>query len=163
MRLNKNMKFVRSTFRRTAVFLYIMCIPGLVQGATACQEHDSAQQNITGRGTIAMVSSHDGLDANQYMAEVFGKLNSQHAIQAENLRVDKPGKLVVEFAILRDGNVDYTKVIKSTVDRAAAQTQMDAIRTAAPFPPLPNDFKGKSLKLRLYSEFTAQKPSPSAN
>ena len=86
------------------------------------------------------------------MGEVFKKLTAQHVLQASNLPGAKSGKLVLEFAILRDGTLDYAKVVKSTVDETTRQAKLDALRSAAPFPALPKEFKGKSLKLRLRSE-----------
>lgn len=119
----------------------------------------STHQGVTSRGNLEIVSGHEGLDANQYMGEIFNKLNSQHTFQAGSPPGARSGKLIVEFAILRDGSLGYTKVIKSTVDQGTSQAQMDAIRSAAPFPALPKGFKGKSLKLRLHSEFIPKEPS----
>jgi TonB family protein len=130
------------------------------QTSSSPQENqDSTHQGLTSRGKLEIVSGHEGLDATKYMGEIFTKLNSQHAFQAGSTPGTRSGKLVVEFDIQRDGSVGYTKVIKSTVDQGTSQAQIDAIRSAAPFPALPKGFKGKSLKVRLHSEFIPKEPS----
>jgi len=153
------------TFSKTSKLLFAvslffaLCNPGLGQSAAPPPEGEAAKGRGTSRGTLEIVSGHEGLDSNRYMGEVFQKLQSQGTFQARNLPGSKSGKVVVEFVILRDGNLDYAKVLKSTMDPAVSQAQLEAVRSAAPFPALPKEFKGKSLKMRLYSEFNAGKPS----
>jgi hypothetical protein len=82
MRLNKNMKLARVRITKVswiAAVLFILGNLGLAQGAFSHQDHDSAQGHISSRGTIELVSGHDGLGAKEYMGEIFQKLNSQHA------------------------------------------------------------------------------------
>jgi TonB family protein len=148
-------------FLCAVTLLSALCGRALSQGAALSQDHDSGKGRASSRGTIEIVSGHEGLDSNRYLGEIFQRLNAQQAFQAKNVPVSKPGKLVVEFVILRDGSVDSIKVVNSTVDQAVSQAQMDAIRSAAPFPALPEEFKGKSLKLRLHSEFTEKRSSSS--
>lgn len=93
------------------------------------------------------------------MGELFEKLTAQHVLQPSSLPGAKSGKLVLEFAILRDGTLDYAKIVKSTIDEATSQAKLDALRSAAPFPALPKEFKSKSLKLRLRSEFMPKNTS----
>lgn len=129
----------------------------LGQGASLPQEQGSTSDVGSSKGTLEVVSGHNGLDANRYMSEVFEKLNANRVLQPSNLPGAKSGKLVLEFVILRDGNLDSAKVVKSTVDEATSQSKLDALRSSAPFPALPPEFKGKSLKLRLHSEFLPPK------
>jgi TonB family protein len=130
------------------------------QTSSSPQENQvSTHQDVTSRGKLEIVSGHEGLDATQYMGAIFTKLNAQHVFQAGSTPGTRSGNLVVEFVIQRDGSVGYTKVIKSTVDQGTSQAQMDAIRSAAPFPALPKGFKGKLIKVRLHSEFIPKEPS----
>jgi len=144
-----------------ALTLLAFCNSGLGQSAAPPPEGEAARGRGMSRGTLEIVSGHEGLDSIRYMGEVFQKLQSQGTFQAKNLPGPKSGRVVVEFVILRDGNLDYAKVVKSTMDPAVSQAQVDAVRSVAPFPALPKEFKGKSLKMRLYSEFAVEKPSSS--
>src|ERR1051326_1096476 len=143
-----------------ATLLFALCGRATGQGAAPQQDQDSTKGRVTSRGTIEIVSGHDGLDSNRYMGEVFQKLNSQGTFQARNVPGGKSGKVVVEFVVLRDGSLGSAKIMHSTVDQAISQAQVDAIRSAAPFPALPEKFKGKSLKMRLHSEFLERPPAP---
>jgi TonB family protein len=62
--------------------------------------------------------------------------------------VFKQGKVSIEFAILKDGKVDDIKLDTSSRDAAMDQAAWGSI-TASTFPPLPEEFPGKLIRLRF--------------
>jgi TonB family protein len=62
---------------------------------------------------------------------------------------NKKGKVVLEFAILKDGSVAGLKVVGSSGDLALDRPAYGSITGSNPFPPLPREFPGKYLLLRF--------------
>jgi TonB family protein len=61
----------------------------------------------------------------------------------------KKGKVVLEFVILKDGSLRALNLVESTQDVTLERPAWGALSGSAPFPPLPADFKGNYLHLRL--------------
>jgi len=61
----------------------------------------------------------------------------------------KKGKVVIEFAILKNGSVATQRVVGSSGDVALDRPAYGAIAASNPFLPLPSEFKGPSLGLRF--------------
>jgi len=61
----------------------------------------------------------------------------------------KKGKLGIEFAIAKDGKVADMRLIASSGDVALDRPEWASITASNPFPPLPGDFTGPYLALRV--------------
>ena len=61
----------------------------------------------------------------------------------------KKGKVVIQFAILNDGSTAGLQVVGPSGDRELDRLAFQSIYTSAPFHPLPSEFKGPHLGLRL--------------
>ena len=61
----------------------------------------------------------------------------------------KKGKLAIEFAITRDGQVADMKLVATSDDVALDRGAWSAITHSNPFPPLPREFSGPYLALRF--------------
>ena len=61
----------------------------------------------------------------------------------------KKGKLVIEFALTKDGNIADMRLIASSGDIALDRPAWASITASNPFPPLPGDFTGPYLALRF--------------
>ncbi len=61
----------------------------------------------------------------------------------------KKGKLVIEFAITKDGQVAGMKLVASSGDVALDRPAWGSITDSDPFPPLPSEFGGQYLALRF--------------
>jgi TonB family protein len=155
--------------------LHLVCVTTLLfalaaraeqstEATTALQEKATRQPGYRGdRGVVEVVSKFKGPDVKGYMIDLFARIRSQRAFaQATKSQVDKPGKLIVEFSILRDGTLQYTKLIQTSGDPSIDQALIDAIQSAAPFQPLSPEAKDKPLKLRWHMEFKHPAPSSSS-
>jgi len=61
----------------------------------------------------------------------------------------KKGKLAIEFVIMKDGRVADMRLIASSGDVGLDRPAWATITASNPFPPLPGDFKGPYLALRV--------------
>jgi TonB family protein len=61
----------------------------------------------------------------------------------------KKGKVVAEFAILKNGSVTTQRMVGSSGDVGLDRPAYGAITASNPFPPLPSEFKGPYLGLRF--------------
>jgi TonB family protein len=61
----------------------------------------------------------------------------------------KKGKLAIEFALTKDGNIADMRLIASSGDVALDRPAWASITASNPFPPLPGDFTGPYLALRF--------------
>ena len=61
----------------------------------------------------------------------------------------KKGKVSLEFAITKDGNVAGLQYVSSSGDVALDRAAYGGITASNPFPPLPSEFRGNYLELRF--------------
>jgi TonB family protein len=64
--------------------------------------------------------------------------------------IQKPGKVSIQFVILKDGHVSGMELHKSSGDVALDRAAWASITASSPFHPLPEEFKGPTLGLRFY-------------
>lgn len=69
----------------------------------------------------------------------------------------RPGRLTVDFMITPQGRVDRLLVIESTGNTILDHAGQEAIRSATPFPPFPEELKKFSqLEIRMHFDYKAQ-------
>jgi TonB family protein len=61
----------------------------------------------------------------------------------------KKGKLSIEFAIVKNGQVPAMQLVLSSGDVALDRAAWASITNSQPFPPLPSEFHGDYLSLRF--------------
>ena len=61
----------------------------------------------------------------------------------------KKGKLMIEFAITKDGKVADMRLVATSNDVALDRAAWAGISASNPFPPLPSEFTGPYLALRF--------------
>jgi TonB family protein len=69
----------------------------------------------------------------------------------------KHGKLAIEFAITKDGQVAGMKLVATSNDVALDRAAWGGIAGSNPFPPLPSDFGGPYLALRFRFYYNPEK------
>lgn len=62
----------------------------------------------------------------------------------------KQGTVTIQFAIMRDGQVSKLRVDRSSGNRRMDRAAFNSVRASSPFPPLPPEFDGEFLALRLH-------------
>ncbi|MBI1750021.1 MAG: TonB C-terminal domain-containing protein [Acidobacteria bacterium] len=108
-------------------------------------------ENYVGAG-VQMLTPTEGVDFSNYLDRVLASVRRNwYAVIPESARMGEKGRVVLQFRILRDGNVPYPEPnllltsTKEPLDRAA----MSSIRASSPFEPLPPAFSGPFIELRF--------------
>jgi TonB family protein len=99
-----------------------------------------------------MLTPDEGVDFTNYLDRVLASVKRNwYAVIPESARMGEKGRVVLQFRILRDGNVPMPEpnlLLSSTkepLDRAA----MSSIRASSPFEQLPPAFSGPYIELRF--------------
>jgi len=101
------------------------------------------------QGALDILSDTQGVDFGPYLARIVQdvKENWYHLIP-ESAEMKK-GKLGIEFAIAKNGQVADMRLVASSGDVALDRPAWGAITASNPFPPLPSEFTGPYLALRF--------------
>lgn len=108
-------------------------------------------ESYVGAG-IDMLTPDEGVDFRNYLDRVLASVKRNwYAVIPESARMGEKGRVVLQFRILRDGNVPSAEPnllltsTKEPLDRAA----MSSIRASSPFEQLPPAFSGPFIELRF--------------
>ncbi|MDX2152832.1 MAG: TonB family protein [Bryobacteraceae bacterium] len=101
---------------------------------------------------LELLSDPQGVDFRPYLIRVLSAVRRNWmAVIPETARLGQRGKVVVQFAIRRDGRV--VKLVFAQEAGAGAQSldraAVASISASDPFPPLPDEFKGEQIRLQL--------------
>jgi TonB family protein len=121
------------------------------RAARAAAARNSANQGEIGTfEPMAVLTDTMGVDFNPYLARVLHEVKQNwYALMGFPSPVTKKGKVMIEFFILKDGSVAGLKVVHSSGDVALDRTAYGSITGSNPFPPLPKEFPGPYVGLRL--------------
>ncbi|HVN19488.1 MAG TPA: TonB family protein [Dongiaceae bacterium] len=100
-------------------------------------------------GAFDVLSDTQGVDFGPYLQRILQNVreNWYHLIP-ESAEMKK-GKLAIEFAITKEGQVADMRLVASSGDIALDRPAWGAITASNPFPPLPHEFTGPYLALRF--------------
>ncbi len=101
-------------------------------------------------GPLEILSDTQGVDFGPYLQRILQdvKDNWYRAIP-ESALMGKKGKLAIEFAITRNGQVAGMKLVATSGDDPLDRAAWAGITASNPFPPLPGEFTGPYLALRF--------------
>jgi outer membrane biosynthesis protein TonB len=126
-------------------------IPGGHRGGPGGSPGGGGGQGYLG-GAVQMLSPDEGVDFSSYLARVLASVKRNwYAVIPESARLGDKGRVVIDFRILRNGNVPLPEPLlratsgKEPLDRAA----LSSIRASSPFEPLPPAFSGPYIELRF--------------
>jgi len=103
-------------------------------------------------GPLEILSDTMGVDFGPYLQRVLHDVRTNwYNLIPESARapIMKKGKVVIEFAILKNGTVAGMNRVSSSGDVALDRGAWGGITASSPFPPLPNEFGGQYLGLRF--------------
>ena len=100
-------------------------------------------------GPLEVLTDTMGVDFNPYLARVLHDVKEHWYQLIPESAVMKKGKVVLEFAILKDGSVAGLRVAGTSNDPALDRPAYGSITGSNPFPPLPREFNGPYLGLRF--------------
>ncbi|MGH9537644.1 MAG: TonB family protein [Terriglobales bacterium] len=111
-------------------------------------------------GPMDVLSDTMGVDFGPYLARVLHDVRENwYRIIPESARAPlmKKGKVSIEFAILKDGQVAGLQIVGSSGDVALDRAAYGGITASKPFPPLPTEFGGQYLALRFHFFYNPDK------
>jgi TonB family protein len=99
---------------------------------------------------IQLLSDPLGVDFRPYLIRVMTSVK-QHwiAILPESARMGRRGKVAIQFAISRDGQVPKLVIATPSGAEALDRAAVAGISASVPFPPLPSEFKGDRVVLQF--------------
>jgi TonB family protein len=104
-----------------------------------------------------LLSDPAGVDFKPYLLRVRAMvLRRWLAVVPESARRGRTGQVVVEVAIDRHGSVPDLKIATPSGILAFDRAAVAGINAASPFPPLPQDYKGDQIRLRLAFSYNPQ-------
>ena len=111
-------------------------------------------------GNMDILSDTMGVDFGPYLSRVLHavRLNWYNLIPEEaRAPLMKKGKVAIEFAILKNGQVAGMKLVGPSGDISLDRAAWGGITGSNPFPPLPPEFRGQYLALRFHFYYNPSK------
>ncbi len=111
-------------------------------------------------GPMDVLSDTMGVDFGPYLARVLHDVRENwYRIIPESARAPlmKKGKVSIEFAILKNGQVAGLQIVGTSGDVALDRAAYGGITASKPFPPLPSEFGGQYLALRFHFFYNPDK------
>jgi TonB family protein len=71
------------------------------------------------------------------------------AVIPESAKLGRRGKVAIQFSISRDGGVPKLVIATSSGADALDRAAVAGISASVPFPPLPNEYKGETVRLQF--------------
>jgi TonB family protein len=91
-----------------------------------------------------------GVDFRPYLVSVLSAVRRNwFAVMPESAKRGLPGKVVIQFAVSRDGSVPKLVIASSSGTPALDRAAVAGISASTPFPPLPSGFRGLTVRLQL--------------
>lgn len=103
-------------------------------------------------GTVQILTPTEGVDFTNYIARMLASVRRNwYAVIPESARMGEKGIVVLDFSVLKDGNVPPgdPQLMRSSSREPLDGAAISAIRLSIPFEPLPPAFSGPLVKFRF--------------
>ncbi|HYG99859.1 MAG TPA: TonB family protein [Terriglobales bacterium] len=104
------------------------------------------------KSDIDILSDTAGVDFGPYLSRLLHEIRTNWInLAPDSVRAPlfKRGKLAIEFAVMKDGSVAGMRIVAPSGDVALDRAAWGGISVSSPFPPLPSEFRGNYLQLRI--------------
>ncbi len=100
--------------------------------------------------SLELLSDPQGVDFKPYLIQVLAAVRRNwFAVLPESVRLGQRGRVVIQFAISREGRVPKLVISAPSGADALDRAAVAGISASNPFPPLPHEFKGEQIRLQL--------------
>jgi TonB family protein len=102
---------------------------------------------------VDILSDTMGVDFNPYLKKIIREIyNAWLPLIPEEAKppLNKQGETLIRFTILPDGRIGAMNIDASTQDQALDRAAWGSITSVGQFPPLPSQFHGPNLELRIH-------------
>jgi TonB family protein len=113
--------------------------------------------------SIELISDEEGVDFNPYLQQIYFEVKKRwFANMPPSIEKGQEGRNIVEFHVLRDGNVpkDSVKMISSSEKTDFDTVSLETISDAAPFSHLPEKFSKLYIVVRFTFRYNLAPPKP---
>ena len=134
-------------------------LPGRAAGMSVGDSNDifSGRGDISKRPTpgrtatnLELMSDPDGVDMRPYLVKVLASVRRNwQAVIPESVRLGRRGRVVIQFAIDREGGVPRLVIATPSGAEPLDRAAVAGVSASNPFPPLPPEFKGGTIRLQL--------------
>jgi TonB family protein len=91
-----------------------------------------------------------GVDFKPYLIRILAAVKRNWlAVYPESARLGRKGRVLIQFAIARDGSVPKLVIALPSGTRALDLAAVAGVDSSTPFPPLPDDFHGSQVRLQF--------------
>jgi len=99
---------------------------------------------------LQLLSDAQGVDFKPYLIQVLTAVRRNWlAILPESARLGRRGRVLVQFAIDRNGRVPKLVIAEGAGTDALDRAAVAAVSASYPFPPLPTEYKGDQIRLQF--------------
>ena len=106
---------------------------------------------------VELLSDPMGVDFWPYLIKVLSSVRRNwFAVIPESANMGRTGRVVIQFAIARDGSVPKLVIAGPSGAEALDRAAVAGISASNPFPPLPNEFKGSQVRLQLVFKYNVK-------
>jgi TonB family protein len=99
---------------------------------------------------LELLSDPMGVDLRPYLVRVLSAVRQNWlAVIPESVRLGRRGRVLVQFAIAKDGGVPKLVIVTPSGTEALDRAAVAGISASNPFPPLPAEYRGNQLRLQL--------------
>jgi TonB family protein len=111
----------------------------------------SAENNEYAKQGLTILSSTEGVDFGPYIKDMLKSIQTHwyNVMPQEAMKGQASGQVSVIFSIQRDGKLLYWQIPASSGVQSFDEAARDAVRDSFPLEPLPSQFHGPYLKLKL--------------
>ena len=107
---------------------------------------------------LELLSDPQGVDFKSYLVQVLAAVRrSWFSVLPESARFGRSGRVILQFAVNRDGQVPKLVIYVPSGTEALDRAAVAGISGAVPFPPLPTGFKGQEVRLQLVFSYNMPK------
>ncbi len=100
--------------------------------------------------TLELLSDPMGVDFRPYLLRILSTVRRNwQAVIPESVRYGQRGRVVIQFAIRKDGHVPKLVIAMSSGADALDRAAVAGISASNPFPPLPSEFKGDQIRVQF--------------
>lgn len=100
--------------------------------------------------SLQLLSDPMGVDFRPYLIQILAAVKRNwQAVMPESARLGQPGKVSIQFAISKAGQVPKLVIASASGTDAFDRAAVASISMTNPFPPLPAEFKGDQIRLQF--------------
>jgi TonB family protein len=103
---------------------------------------------------VELLSDPQGVDFWPYLVKILSTVRRNwFAVTPESARLGRQGRVVIQFAVARDGTVPKLVIAGPSGTEALDRAAVASISASNPFPPLPPEFRGGQVRLQFVFKY----------